>query len=95
LRPSYRSIKRFLVPLFFYRYFRVPKNIKKGITNKIIPVFEVWKLSTMLCILKVIQTHVLKKIAQTSSIENKLSNHEPICMDSTILTLMTYAGLIH
>jgi hypothetical protein len=58
--PSYRSIKRFTSASFFYRYFRAPKNIKKGITNKIVPVFEAWKFSTMLCILKVIQTRLTK-----------------------------------
>jgi hypothetical protein len=44
--------------LFLHGYSFALKNIKKDIANKVISVFEVWKLSTMNYMLpKSIQTH--------------------------------------
>jgi hypothetical protein len=47
--------------LFFRRYFCAFKNIKKNISDKVVPVFKVWKLSTIYCVLpKIIRIHLTK-----------------------------------
>jgi hypothetical protein len=69
---------------FFYRYFRAPKNIKRASRTKLYMYLKL-KNSLQCYASSKLSKHALQKIAQTLSIENKLSNHEPICMDSTIL----------
>jgi hypothetical protein len=56
--------------LFLGRYSCVPKNIKKDNPHKVMSVFEVWKFSTMNCmLLKSIRTRLLTNRAYLINIK--------------------------